>query len=114
LQAWAHQLKVNSATDERVQQFITALRQNRWVYPEAGATCQQPSFDTVNPPAFDPSPPGPDAVTMAGVGGTPNTTEMSVPDGTVITTLPESAATAATPAAGATPAPTATASTTGP
>ena len=114
LQAWAHQLKVNSASDERVQQFITALRQNRWVYPEAGATCQQPSFDTVNPPAFDPSPPGADAVTMAGVGGSPNTTEMSVPDGTVITTLPESAATAATPAAGATPAPTATASTTGP
>ena len=45
LQAWAHQLKVDSATDERVQQFITALRQNRWVYPETGATCQQPSFD---------------------------------------------------------------------
>jgi hypothetical protein len=117
LQAWAHQLKVNSATDERVQQFITALRQNRWVYPEAGATCQQPSFDTVNPPAFDPSPPGPDAVTMAGVGGTPNTTEMSVPDGTVITTLPESAATLPTVTAAApvsTPAPTATESTAGP
>ena len=33
LQAWAHQLKVNSATDTACQQFITALRQNRWVYP---------------------------------------------------------------------------------
>src|SRR6476659_7655450 len=50
LQAWAHQLKVDSASDERVKQFITALRQNRWVYPETGATCQQPSFDVTNPP----------------------------------------------------------------
>ena len=29
LQAWAHQLKVDSASDERVKQFVTALRQNR-------------------------------------------------------------------------------------
>ena len=78
LQAWAHQLKVDSASDERVQQFITALRQNRWVYPETGATCQQPSFDVSNPPPFDPTPPGADAIPMSGVGGTPATTEMSV------------------------------------
>src|SRR6476646_9142432 len=78
LQAWAHQLKVNSATDERVQQFITALRQNRWVYPETGATCQQPSFDVTNPPAFDPTPPGPDAIQMSGVGGTTASSEQSV------------------------------------
>ena len=80
LQAWAHQLKLDSATDPRVQQFITALRQNRWVYPETGATCQQPSFDVANPPAFDPSPPGPGAIPMSGTGGTAATTEMSVPD----------------------------------
>ena len=78
LQAWAHQLKVDSASDERVKQFITALRQNRWVYPETGATCQQPSFDVINPPAFDPTPAGPDAIPMSGTGGTPATTEMSV------------------------------------
>jgi hypothetical protein len=78
LQAWAHQLKVSSATDERVQQFITALRQNRWVYPETGATCQQPSFDVTNPPAFDPTPPGADAIQMTGVGGTTATSEESV------------------------------------
>jgi len=78
LQAWAHQLKVDSATDERVQQFITALRQNRWVYPETGATCQQPSFDVTNPPAFDPTPPGPDAIQMSGVGGTTASSEQSV------------------------------------
>ena len=78
LQAWAHQLKLDSASDPRVQQFITALRQNRWVYPETGATCQQPSFDVANPPAFDPAPPGADAIPMSGVGGTAATTEMSV------------------------------------
>lgn len=78
LQAWGHQLKVDSASDERVVQFITALRQNRWVYPETGATCQQPSFDVVNPPAFDPTPPGADAIPMSGAGGVVNSTEMSV------------------------------------
>ncbi len=78
LQAWAHQLKLDSASDPRVQQFITALRQNRWVYPETGATCQQPTFDVVNPPAFDPTPPGPDAIPMNGEGSTPATSEMSV------------------------------------
>ena len=78
LQAWAHQLKVDSASDERVKQFITALRQNRWVYPETGATCQQPSFDVTNPPAFDPTPPGADAIPMSGTGGTTATSEASV------------------------------------
>ena len=51
LQAWAHQLKLDSASDPRVEQFITALRQNRWVYPETGATCQQPTFDVGQPAA---------------------------------------------------------------
>ena len=78
LQAWAHQLKVDSASDERVKQFITALRQNRWVYPETGATCQQPSFDVTNPPAFDPTPAGPDAIPMSGAGGTTATSEAAV------------------------------------
>ncbi len=78
LQAWAHQLKLDSASDERVKQFITALRQNRWVYPETGATCQQPSFDVTNPPPFDPAPPGADAIPMSGDGGVVNSTEMSV------------------------------------
>ena len=79
LQAWAHQLKLTSATDERVQQFITALRQNRWVHPENGTTCQQPTFDTANPPPFDPTPPGPDAVPMTGTGSTTGSGAMSAP-----------------------------------
>ncbi len=53
LQAWAHQLKVDSAGDPRIGQFITALRLNQYVYPETGATCEQPTFDIANPPAFD-------------------------------------------------------------
>ena len=101
LQAWAHQLKVDSASDERVKQFITALRLNRWVYPETGATCQQPSFDVTNPPAFDPTPPGPDAIPMSGAGGVVNSTEMSVAssDESVDATAPVPVTTAEQPAA---------------
>jgi len=98
LQAWAHQLKVDSASDERVQQFITALRQNRWVYPEAGATCQQPSFDTANPPPFDPSPPGKDAIPMSGTGGTAATTETAGAQSP--SSLPAASGTPSRPAAG--------------
>ncbi|ACV78469.1 DUF3105 domain-containing protein [Nakamurella multipartita] len=101
LQAWAHQLKVDSASDERVKQFVTALRQNRWVYPETGATCQQPSFDVTNPPAFDPNPPGADAVPMSGTGGVVNSTEMSVAssDQSVDATASAPVSTAEAPAA---------------
>ena len=111
LQAWAHQLKVDSASDERVKQFITALRQNRWVYPETGATCQQPSFDTQNPPAFDPTPPGADAIPMSGTGGVVNSTEMSVAssDESVDATATAAVTTAEQPAAGPTDATDATA-----
>ena len=101
MQAWAHQLKVDSASDERVKQFITALRQNRWVYPETGATCQQPSFDVQNPPPFDPTPPGADAIPMSGTGGVVNSTEMSVAssDESVDATAPVPVTTAEQPAA---------------
>jgi hypothetical protein len=107
LQAWAHQLKVDSASDERVVQFITALRQNRWVYPETGATCQQPSFDVNNPPPFDATPPGADAIPMSGVGGVVNSTEMSVAssDESVDATASVPVTTAEQPPAGATSAP---------
>ncbi len=109
LQAWAHQLKVDTASDERVKQFITALRQNRWVYPETGATCQQPSFDVTNPPAFDPAPPGPDAIPMSGTGGTTATTEMSVAssDQSVDATASAPVSTAEAPTSAAAPAETA-------
>ncbi|MEP6561631.1 MAG: DUF3105 domain-containing protein [Nakamurella sp.] len=96
LQAWAHQLKVDSATDPRVQQFITALRQNRWVYPETGATCQQPDFDTANPPAFNPTPPGADAIPMSGAGGTTATSEAAAASVDATASVPVTSADAVT------------------
>jgi hypothetical protein len=68
LQSWGHQLKLDSPDDKRVGQFITALRLNNYAYPEVGADCSTIVFDTDNPPPFDPTPPGPDAVPMDGKG----------------------------------------------
>lgn len=86
LQAWGHRLQVDSASDPRVKQFITALQRNPYVYPEIGATCDQPSFPTTNIPAdlaFDPSPRGADAVPLDGGNLTPATGEdHSQPSGT--------------------------------
>ena len=69
LQAWAHQLKLDSASDPRIQQFITALQRNPYLTPEVNGTCAQPTFDTANPPAFVAEAPGSDAVQMDGQGG---------------------------------------------
>lgn len=65
LQSWGHQLKLDNANDGRIDQFISALRTNRFTHPEVGATCAPLGpgrFDPDNPPPFDPTPPGPDAV----------------------------------------------------
>ncbi|MFE3105953.1 DUF3105 domain-containing protein [Nocardia tengchongensis] len=70
LQSWGHQLKLNSTDDKRITQFITALRLNQYAYPEVGADCANPTFKTDNPPPFDASAPGPDAVPMDGTGAT--------------------------------------------
>ncbi|ASR37815.1 hypothetical protein BAY61_25575 [Prauserella marina] len=67
LQSWGHQLKLESVDDERIDQFIAALRRNANTYPEIGASCDALGpgrFDPDNPPAFDPAPPGPDAKPM--------------------------------------------------
>ena len=68
LQAWGHQLKVDDVDDERIDQFITALRENEYTTPEPGATCDSvgPDFDTTNPPAFEEGPPGPGAAPVGG------------------------------------------------
>ncbi len=60
LQSWGHQLKLDSAGDERIDQFIAALRTNPSTYPERDATCDA----QIEPGAFDPTPPGPDAKPM--------------------------------------------------
>jgi uncharacterized protein DUF3105 len=67
LQSWGHQLKLDSADDPRVDEFITALRTNQNTYPEVGASCDALGagmFDPNNPPPFDPNPPGPNAKPM--------------------------------------------------
>jgi hypothetical protein len=49
LQSWNHQLFVQRATDERVQQFADFLVFNDSVknhYPEIGASCENPTFIT--------------------------------------------------------------------
>ncbi|MGF7122483.1 MULTISPECIES: DUF3105 domain-containing protein [unclassified Rhodococcus (in: high G+C Gram-positive bacteria)] len=77
LQSWGHQLEVDTADDERIDQFIAALRLNRYAYPEVGASCSTipGSFDPANPPPFDAAAPGPDAVPMDGGGITPDASE---------------------------------------
>ncbi len=77
LQSWGHQLKLSSADDPRIDQFISALRLNGQVgayeedpsqatYPEVGASCDAypGAFDVANPPPFDPSPAPANAVPM--------------------------------------------------
>jgi hypothetical protein len=62
LQSWGHQLTVDSAADERVEQFTDFMVFNADFTPEPGATCENPAFIT------DPLVVG-DA-TRAGSGGT--------------------------------------------
>lgn len=60
LQSWGHQLKLASADDERIDQFVRSLRLNQFTYPEVGASCDAMgpgAFDQDNPPPFVPAPP---------------------------------------------------------
>ncbi|RSM82760.1 DUF3105 domain-containing protein [Kibdelosporangium aridum] len=69
LQSWGHQLKLDNVNDERVDQFIQALKRNNWQFPEPGARCDtQAGFDPSNPPPLDTSPLPADAVKMDGTG----------------------------------------------
>ncbi|WP_189052949.1 DUF3105 domain-containing protein [Longimycelium tulufanense] len=84
LQSWGHQLKLESADDERIDQFVRSLRRNQYTYPETGATCNAlgpGQFDPDNPPPFDPTPPGPDAVPMTGSGAAGGRGGMDEPEG---------------------------------
>lgn len=59
LQSWGYQLKVSSASDPRIQEFIDALRYNPKTTPEYGADCSQTSFkshpSTFGHPLFAPA-----------------------------------------------------------
>lgn len=62
LQSWGHQLKLSDAQDERIGQFIAALRTNPYTHPEIGATCDELGpglFDRHDPPPFEAAPRGP-------------------------------------------------------
>ena len=74
LQSWGHQLKLDDANDARVDQFVSSLRQNPYLYPEVGASCDAlgpGAFDESNPPPFDPPPDPADALPMT-YQGTPS------------------------------------------
>jgi hypothetical protein len=44
VQAWGHQLKVDSADDKRIKQFADLLTLNSEFTPEPGASCENPDF----------------------------------------------------------------------
>lgn len=44
IQSWGHQLKVDSAGDERIKQFADFLTLNNEFTPEPGASCENPAF----------------------------------------------------------------------
>jgi len=66
VQAWGHQLKLSDANDQRIDNFIAALRQNPYLTPEPSGSCDTVpgEFDPDDPPKFDPSKPGKDAAPM--------------------------------------------------
>ena len=67
LQSWGHQLMVDSADDARIEQFIVALQENQYLTPEVGGSCvPSADFNPTNPPLYDPSPRGVDAVPQNG------------------------------------------------
>ncbi|QFZ22991.1 DUF3105 domain-containing protein [Saccharothrix syringae] len=63
VQSWGHQLKVDTADDERIDHFIESLRRNQYTYPEVGASCDNPTFAS-SPAPFVAEAPGADAEPM--------------------------------------------------
>ncbi|HET9139029.1 DUF3105 domain-containing protein [Actinophytocola sp.] len=105
LQSWGHQLKVDSADDARIDDFIRSLRGNQYQTPEPGGRCDAADptvFDVTKPPPFVSEKPGPDAVKMDGTGAITETNEGQMQ--TSGAPLPTSAP-AAPPAATSQPAP---------
>jgi hypothetical protein len=67
LQAWGFQLKVDNASDGRIDDFITNLRQNTSQEPQAG--CSGGITDTSPTPLNLTPPPTTDPAAAAGLGG---------------------------------------------
>jgi hypothetical protein len=55
IQSWGHQLKVDSAGDERLKQFADFLTLNNEFTPEPGASCENPTFAASPVPAEAPA-----------------------------------------------------------
>jgi hypothetical protein len=51
IQSWGHQLKLDSAADERIEQFADFLTLNSEFTPEPGASCENPAFIAAPLPA---------------------------------------------------------------
>jgi Protein of unknown function (DUF3105) len=107
LQSWGHQLKLTSANDGRIDDFIKSLRENQYQNPEPGGSCdtQGSAFDVNNPPPFVPTPPDPkdpNTVKMDGKGATDAKAQeqngMGTPPATGGTTPPASDGAATPPA----------------
>jgi hypothetical protein len=86
MQSWGHQLKLTSATDERIDQFIRSLRENKYQNPEPGGRCdsQDTGFDVSNPPPFvaeKPDPKDKNTIPMSGEGSTTATDENGMQSG---------------------------------
>lgn len=64
LQAWGHQLPLESGADPRFQQFLLAMLRNPFLTPEPNATCSNPAFDVAEPPPFVAEAPGPGAIPL--------------------------------------------------
>ncbi|PPK64795.1 DUF3105 domain-containing protein [Actinokineospora auranticolor] len=100
LQSWGHQLKVDSADDERVDQFIKSLRTNSYLTPEPGGRCDsnQTGFDPSNPPPFVAEKPGADAIPMDGKGSSPAASEGAMIPTTAVSAPGSAPASAPAPA----------------
>lgn len=86
LQSWGHRLKLDSADDTRIDDFIKSLRGNQYQNPEPGGRCDAAdptAFNVSSPPPFVPEPPGADAVKMDGTGAQTAPSGAPVPSGAV-------------------------------
>jgi hypothetical protein len=77
IQAWGHQLKVDSAADKRIKQFADFLTLNSEFTPEPGASCENPGFIANPVPADTPT----DAAT-------PSASDSAVPPAGATTAAP--------------------------
>ncbi len=100
LQSWGHQLKLDSADDERIDQFVKSLLRNKYQNPEPNAACGPLGpglFDPASPPPFVAEKPGADAIPMDGKGAENQAGQQTNPTASVPAVPPAATTTAAAP-----------------